>query len=121
MVTHQLGAQTTLGKVENAINKANDDTAEGISSHRLTASSHLLTMSSRLAAPDDGTDWAKPSCRSRPQMTAVATVLSDTILSPTLAGDMTHGSENEMMSAKSVEQKIEVLSASSGVRAILCG
>ena len=80
-----------------------------------------MTISSRLAAPDDGTDWAKPSCRSWPQMTAVATVLSDTILSPTLAGDMAHGSENEMMAAKSVEQKIEVLSASSGVRAILCG
>jgi hypothetical protein len=44
-------------------------------------------------------------------MTAVATVLSDTILSPTLAGDMAHGSENEMMAAKSVEQKIKVLSA----------
>ena len=81
----------------------------------MTASSHLSTASfnllTHLAAPDDGTDWAKPSYRSWPQMTAVATVLSDTILSPTLAGDMAHGFEDQMMAAKSVEQKVKVLRA----------
>ena len=60
-----------------------------------------------------------------PQITAVAPVLSDSILSPTLAGDMAAGYGTGLRAAESVEQKNKVsfllVAESSGVRAMVCG